>query len=522
MPSDAPPEKPDRNGAQFIGPVDLSPRGKAPSVSRPRRKITLAAVVGLVLVLAVVGGVLLLRHLSSRPVPTGETAVQMAAPEPVPASRVPPSTPPATPKAPEAAAAPPAADAGQTRRHKAAAEEQLAAFLKARRHLEGLGAAQWGGSAYEDIIRLSDEGDARYRRQDFTAAAELYTRAARKAALLADKAPEALAELITRAAAEIETGDGQSARQKLQAALKIDPGNARIAKLLQRADKAEEVQRLLEKGRGLERQGAAEKALTAYGRALQLDPDARRVRAAFARLDSQLALQRYQRFMSEGLAALERREYRRARKLLLKARAARPDSPAAGDALAQAEAALQQERIEALRQRALAAEAAEDWRLALQTYQAVLKMDDKVGFAVDGRKRAAAQINRLQRLDFFLKKPQSLQQERQLEKARQLVHELENAPATGPRALERAGRLKELVKAWETPVAVTIRSDGLTRVAVYRVGRLGRFSVRRIALRPGTYTVVGSRDGYQDVRRQITVRPGLKSLEITIACKTKA
>jgi hypothetical protein len=87
--------------------------------------------------------------------------------------------------------------------------------------------------------------------------------------------------------------------------------------------------------------------------------------------------------------------------------------------------------------------------------------------------------------------------------------------------MARTGRLSELIKVWETPVAVTIRSDGTTHVAVYRVGRLGSFTKKRIALRPGTYTVVGSRDGYQDVRQVVTVKPGQQSLRITITCKTK-
>jgi hypothetical protein len=45
--------------------------------------------------------------------------------------------------------------------------------------------------------------------------------------------------------------------------------------------------------------------------------------------------------------------------------------------------------------------------------------------------------------------------------------------------------------------------------------------VRELKLRPGTYTVVGNRDGYQDVRQKIVVKPGRQPLRITVECRVK-
>ena len=80
---------------------------------------------------------------------------------------------------------------------------------------------------------------------------------------------------------------------------------------------------------------------------------------------------------------------------------------------------------------------------------------------------------------------------------------------------------KILVAAAQTPVIITIESDNLTEIAVYKVGRLGRFSQHELKLRPGTYTVVGARDGYQDVRRKIIVKPGQQSLRVNVKCRVK-
>ena len=474
-------------------------------------------VLGVVLALVIAGGGLLLGHLSEHPLPTGEISEK----KPAPKNSAPVFIPPASRAPLESSPQPPPPDPVRIHRQKEAAQQGLAQFMKAQKSLEDLGAAQWGNGAYDKIGQLAQRGDAQYQNENFADAAAFYAQAVQKATRLADSASEAQKMLVQQSLADIDAGDGKSALKKLQIALKIDPQNHRIKKLLQRAAQAEEVQRLFENGQQIEKRGATERALADYRKALELDPDALRVQQAYRRLSTRVAQEKYRRFMAQGLAAFERREYRQARSNLLKAQAVKPGTAEAQDALTQVNAALQQQRVDTLRQQALAAEAAENWTLALQSYQAVLDMDDKIAFAIDGKQKAKVQIGFLKRLDFFLQQPQSLQDDHQLDHARQLIGELQAAPFNGSGITWRASRLKELVTVYATPIPVTIQSDGLTNVAVYRVGRLGSFTVHRLQLRPGIYTVVGSRDGYQDVRQEVTVKPGQPSLEINIACKIR-
>ena len=66
---------------------------------------------------------------------------------------------------------------------------------------------------------------------------------------------------------------------------------------------------------------------------------------------------------------------------------------------------------------------------------------------------------------------------------------------------------------------VTLKSDGLTTVKIYHVGLLGQFTSQQLELRPGTYTVVGSRPGYRDVRQTLTVKPGPQQQALDIRCE---
>jgi hypothetical protein len=69
------------------------------------------------------------------------------------------------------------------------------------------------------------------------------------------------------------------------------------------------------------------------------------------------------------------------------------------------------------------------------------------------------------------------------------------------------------------PVAVVFESDNQTEVVVYKVGRLGTFERRELSLRPGTYTVVGSRDGYRDVRLRVRVAHRNPPQSVVVRCE---
>ncbi len=68
------------------------------------------------------------------------------------------------------------------------------------------------------------------------------------------------------------------------------------------------------------------------------------------------------------------------------------------------------------------------------------------------------------------------------------------------------------------PVRLSLVSDNATDVAIPSIGQFGTFAKRDIELKPGTYTVIGTRDGYRDVRRDITIAPGQESQTIRVSC----
>jgi hypothetical protein len=78
--------------------------------------------------------------------------------------------------------------------------------------------------------------------------------------------------------------------------------------------------------------------------------------------------------------------------------------------------------------------------------------------------------------------------------------------------------LREAVKLYDKPVLAVLESDGVTLVAVQRIGNFGAFTRREIQLKPGRYVAVGSREGFRDVRREFTVTPESSMMVISVRC----
>jgi hypothetical protein len=151
----------------------------------------------------------------------------------------------------------------------------------------------------------------------------------------------------------------------------------------------------------------------------------------------------------------------------------------------------------------------------------VLDQDSTLRFAREGLERAQARATLGAELQGYIEKPRRLAATEVREAAKAA---LERVRATGGPAnalAAQAGQVQSILNENDLTVEVSLNSDGLTDVTIFRVGRLGAFSERRVGLKPGVYTIVGSREGYRDVRREITVNPGQSVLNIEIHCEDK-
>jgi serine/threonine protein kinase len=498
---------------EMIAPVSVTPSKKRKRLPLNRHSNLIKGVTLLAAFIILLGGGLwLFRYLASQNskpgviTPPVSKQNQSAPEKPAAASE---RTPP-TPSDPTRLAA-----------EKMEAEKKLSEFMQLKQVLEAKGVSKWGAETYDAMSQLADEADRLFIEKQFASATDRYTAAVAKAQELVDQIEPVLKRLLAEGQAAIEDGNGPLAEEKFSIALLIDPDNPDTRDSLQRAKNTEAVKRLLASGNHHETEGNLTAAHSDYQEAMRLDPASNEARQALARVDGQLRDQQYRQLMSDGLTAIHNQKYQLARTKLRQAKALRPESREVNDALAQVDQSIRLSQIETYRRQAVASEQSENWQQALNAYQQVLEVDSALQFAVQGKQRALKHIRIDKRILFFLKQPAVLESDRQLENALELMAEIQALDSTGPRLQKQYKQLTRIVTAAQTPVKVILESDTFTDIAIYKVGKLGRFASRELNLRPGSYTVVGTRDGYQDVRKQIIVKPEQGPMRVTVRCEVK-
>lgn len=412
-------------------------------------------------------------------------------------------------------------DPAETVRQRLLAEEAGSRYRASSEALRRQGAAAWAPEDLSAAMGLADEAAAAAAAGDPARAIQRYDDASRRLAGIAGRAQAAYAQALVKGEAAIQARASARAIEAFRLALAIQPGDSKAQHGLSRAEKLDEVLARLAAGEAEENAGKPEPARAAYAAAVALDPEFAPARAALARVEGRLAAQQFDGLMTRGLGQLERSEWPGAEQTFSAALKLRPANRSATDGLARAQEGRQRDTLARLQREAQGLESAERWEEALAAYQRAAAIDPAVDFARQGTARSERMIQLHARIDGYLASPERLNSPRVREEAQPLLAALDREAAVGPRITQARQRLGAALKRAATKVTVRLASNNATEVTLYRVGPLGRFQDREVALTPGTYTLVGSRPGYKDVRVEVIVDPDSPAPRILVACEER-
>ena len=398
------------------------------------------------------------------------------------------------------------------------AEALLGELLTQKGKLDGLAVAAWGEDAWEQYQQRSDSGDDAYIANAFQDAVPAYADALEIGEQLLGRSAEIIAAALSAGNVALEAGNAQLALEQFQLVLRMEADNAPAQAGLGRAERLPEVLVLMRQGAEFERQGDLDDAAQAFREALELDPLWAGARSALVAVTARIENLRFETLMSQGMAALAEEEFADAYALFSEARILRPDSAEAFDGRTQAEQGRKLEQIALVEARALAFERRELWEQAIQLYRDLLATDATLAFAQAGLERSVLRADLGAKLANLIDNPTLLFGDRVLADAGALLADAQSVKDPGPLLAEQIAALDGLVVLASTPVTVQIHSDELTSVTLFRVGLLGTLAVTEVELRPGNYTVVGSRNGYRDVRVSFTVLPGRQLAPVEVRC----
>lgn len=400
----------------------------------------------------------------------------------------------------------------------AALEGQRADFERRLAALEKRGAGIWGGADFAAAKTRAAESVGAEDAGSLTLAQERLTQAARLLDAVERAAPAALAAQLGAGERALAAGQQELAAQAFELAARIDPQDRRAALGQSRARRLSGVLPLLADAENAMSARQYARAAQDYTQALELDPKNADAQAGLARANAALGDDSYARAAGEGFAALGAGRLDEARAAFERAKSLRPNAAEAAEGLRRVSAAAGERTFAAQRARGEALETQERWDEALRLYESVLRVDHSLAFAQQGKARAAAHMKLQDSLQALIDRPDRLSSPEVRAAAVSLLQSAQAERSPGPTLRDQMARLGALLPEFDKPVHLSLVSDSLTQVAIPSIGSFGTFARRDIDLKPGHYTIIGTRNGYRDVRRDIMVSPGQPPQTVNVSC----
>ncbi len=399
-----------------------------------------------------------------------------------------------------------------------ATQQLLDGLLAKIETLKKKSVTQWAAADFAKLDAARARGEQAYAEQRYQVATQAYQQAEQIADALLAHARELAQQEVATGEQALANLEAKMAEKAFIAALNIDPTLSAAQQGLARARTLDRVVALVTEAEGHERVGDINQALRAYREAATLDPQYDAATAAVTRLTTERAEARYRDAMSTGYAALERQAFAAARSAFKQAATHKPDAPEPQRALSEVTARESERRLANALQAARSAERNERWGEAIAQLRKAQKIDpDLAGI---GARLATAQrrASLMQEFDEVLRDPSRLQNQKVYAAADALRQRAGAITDPGPQLSQRRAQLQQALTAARTAVTLLVHSDNETQVTIYKVGTLGRFAQRQLALYPGRYTAVGRRTGYRDVRVEFELSARDPAPRVEIRC----
>ena len=401
---------------------------------------------------------------------------------------------------------------------KSKGEALLSQLIAQQNQLQALHVESWGGEQYARYKELSNGGDDAVLANDYAQSVQKYTDAMSAGGELLSRSADIVKRAFAAGQEAFAAGNAELAITQYDIVLGVEPDNETAKAARARAERLPDVLALVARGNAERDAGDAQKAMATYREALAIDPRWEPASRALAAVTAGVRDADFETAMSQGSNALAAERYAEAQHLFRAALALRPQAREAQDGLTQAEEGVKLSKIALTEARALAFERRELWDQAMAQYKGALADDPTLVFAKTGLDRATARSGLDAKLRNLIDNPTLLFGDTVLADARRLVTDARAVPEPGPVLSDQIDKLERLITLAATPIAVQLQSDQHTEVTLYRVGPIGSFASKEVQLRPGTYTAIGSRNGFRDVRQTFTVLPGRTLPPISVIC----
>ncbi|WP_444929669.1 hypothetical protein ACJJIF_18030 [Microbulbifer sp. SSSA002] len=397
----------------------------------------------------------------------------------------------------------------------------LQEILEIKEELKDRKVELWAVAEFSAAESLAFQADGIYRKRNFIAALEKYRESLQALEHLRDSIPARIERHIEEGNRALSQGDRDSASDAFRLVLTISDNHPRGLKGLERADKLPLSWWHFTQGTKAFAQAELDFAREQLKKSLAVDSETTAAQDLLTKVESAITERNYQTAMSSGYSAIAGGQFESAKIYFRRAKNLKPTAKAPDIGLTQARNEANKVKIENLLQQARSQETKENWHSALKSYSDLVKKDSTLVAAITGKARAAARAKLDDQLQALIQDPLTLGEGQRNYFARQVLTDARKLNTQAPRLQQQIEDLENALTQALIPLPVKFTSDRSTSVTIYHVGKLGHFDQREIALKPGRYIAIGTREGYRDVRQEFIVKPGKPTTEVFIQCAEK-
>ncbi len=398
------------------------------------------------------------------------------------------------------------------------AEELLLKIIDRQKLLENKAVKKWAADEFKIAETSGSEGDEHFRKKEYTQSIASYEDAITILNDLEKQIIPTLAKHLEKGELALDQAEQTSAIHHFELAKAIDEGNTQAINGLKRAATIKELYALLDKGGKVESANRLSEAQNIYKQATELDPLSNEAKLALQRVTGRLTQIEFTQLINQGYTSLKLRQYSDAKASFTAAQKLLPNSEKPKQGLAKIQQAQHNEKLSALSAEAQHFEKIQDWGNAVKSYQQILNITPNHASAQQGLQRSQQRKKLLSLLNEHIDNKLRLSTKAVSDNAQQLLNEASALNNPGSKIEQAALTLKELLFLAKQPISITLQSDNQTDIVIYKVGKIGKFEHHEIELKPGKYTIVGSRSGFRDVRKVITVLTDMTNKTIDVRC----
>ena len=316
-------------------------------------------------------------------------------------------------------------------------------------------------------------------------------------------------------------GNISSAFNLNKTSLTINPDFEKANILQQRIDVFDEVQDAYEQARIGKVENNISKQREAYAKIVQLDPARKDAQQALDAINRQLQDSRFDTLLAQANRAIEQGDYPAAAEFLNDAKSLKASSTelaTISKKLASLVASQEQQKIE--NQVALFV-SADEWQTVKLLANKGLASFPASPALLEAKQNAEAILDAEKSLSAYQRRPERLSDNNVRNLALKDIARAGSHAEKSAKLRAQISSLEQVIDNINQPRSVTITSDNDTYIKVLGVGLVGEVKTKTIQLKPGTYRIEGSREGYRSTIQEIVVSPSDTNLSVHVVCTEK-